>query len=59
MQVNNIMFSDGPAGHSAQTFSLKNQEYIVGQSANVNQARTDAYLKASDEQGNIKSYGSR
>lgn len=54
VQVNNIMFSDGPAGHSAQ--AIQSQEsgiVIVGQSANVNQARTDAYLKASDEQGNI------
>lgn len=55
VQVNNIMFGDGPIGQSAQAVKAENPGIvIVGQSANVSQARADAYREAADNKGNIK-----
>jgi peptidylprolyl isomerase len=50
VQAGPVLFKAGPAGQTAQVTG----SVTVGQSDDVNQARTDAYLKATDDQGNFK-----
>lgn len=53
-QVQTTLFGAGPAGQSAQVVTAQPAGIVVvGQSDNVNQARTDAYLAAADDQGNF------
>lgn len=52
VQVETTLFKSGPAGQTikANVFDA----IVVEQNENINSARKDAYLKAADNQGNIK-----
>ncbi len=55
VQVQATLFGDGPVGQSAQAIQAETSGIIiVKDSDDVNQARTDAYLAATDDKGNIE-----
>lgn len=55
VQIHTIFFQSGPVGQTSQVIATQESGIvIVEQSDDVNQARTEAYLKAADNQGNFK-----
>ncbi len=55
VQVETTLFNAGMTGQSAQVVEAETSGIIfVGQTGNVNQDRTDAYLEAVDNSGNFK-----
>lgn len=56
VQAQSIFFSSSESAQSAQSLeAVEPGLVIVGEGENVNQARTDAFLEAADNQGKLKS----
>lgn len=56
VQAESIFLKAGPVGQTSQVIATEQPDVvIVNQGDDVNQARTEAYLKAADSKGNFKS----